>query len=178
MADKNAPSTETSSASEQPKKKGISTFTKLRYNRKFRLAFIGVLLLIVALLFVFFAKLRIYLAIIFITLLAAFGLEVSQNDWDLGKLIETGSFQESKVGRDEQGNVLIDEAGKILFDKFGNVTTDAETGKGADEYNCADFSTQPEAQSFFEKVGGVDNDLNRLDGDKDGLACESLPIGN
>ncbi|MBA3723587.1 MAG: excalibur calcium-binding domain-containing protein [Candidatus Levybacteria bacterium] len=148
-------------------RKGPSTFTKLRTNRKFRLIFIGILLVIVAILFYFFEKLRIVLAIAFITLLAAFGLEVGQNDWDLGKLWETKSFEQSKVSRDTQGN--------ILFDKMGNITTDGETGKKADDYNCSDFTSNPEAQSFFVKVGGSGNDLNRLDGDKDGEACESLP---
>jgi len=109
------------------------------------------------------------LAIAFIALLAAFGLEVSQNDWDLQKLWETKSFQESKLSRDTAGN--------ILFDKLGNITTDSTLGKTADEYNCDDFSTQSEAQIFFEKVGGTGNDINRLDGDKDGEACESLPLG-
>ena len=42
-------------------------------------------------------------------------------------------------------------------------------------YNCSDFSTQAEAQSVFEYCGGVTNDIHRLDADKDGLACESLP---
>ncbi|MCD6094576.1 thermonuclease family protein [bacterium] len=42
-------------------------------------------------------------------------------------------------------------------------------------YNCSDFSTQAEAQSVFEYCGGVANDIHRLDADKDGLACESLP---
>ncbi len=62
-----------------------------------------------------------------------------------------------------------------MFDKLGNIVTDSSQGKGADEYNCDDFETQGEAQSFFEKVGGTGNDLNRLDGDKDGEACEALP---
>ncbi len=70
------------------------------------------------------------------------------------------------------------EAGNLLFDKFGNITTDEAVGKRSDEYNCADFSTKSEAQTFFEKVGGTDNDVNRLDGDKDGGACESLPQGS
>ena len=118
----------------------------------------------------FFEKLRIIFVIVFIALLAAFGLEFTQNDWDLGKLWETKSFQESKVSRDTAGN--------ILFDKLGNITTDKTKGKIADDYNCADFSTKPEAQAFFEKVGGTGNDINRLDGDKDGEACESLPKGN
>jgi len=149
--------------------KGPSKIQKLRGSRKFRLWFIGILLVIVAILFIFWTKARIFLAIAFITLLAAFGLEASKNDWDLGKLLETRSLQESKVSRDTEGN--------ILFDKLGNITTDSSKGKKADDYNCSDFSTQPEAQAFFLKVGGVGNDVNRLDGNKDGDACESLPKG-
>jgi len=42
-------------------------------------------------------------------------------------------------------------------------------------YNCSDFSTHAEAQSAYEYCGGVTNDIHRLDADKDGLACESLP---
>ena len=42
-------------------------------------------------------------------------------------------------------------------------------------YNCGDFSTHLEAQEVFEYCGGVDNDIHRLDRDKDGIACESLP---
>lgn len=42
-------------------------------------------------------------------------------------------------------------------------------------YNCADFTTHAEAQAVFEACGGISNDVHRLDRDKDGLACESLP---
>lgn len=154
-------------AVEQTQKKSPSKFTQLRGNRKFRLGFIALLMLIVVVLFIFWQKARLVLAIAFIALLGAFGLEASQKDWDLGKLMETRSFKESKVSRDTSGN--------ILFDKLGNMTTDSAKGKEADSYNCADFSAGPEAQAFFEKVGGKGNDLNRLDGDKDGEACESLP---
>ena len=153
----------------EKKEKSPSKYKQLRGNRKFRLIFIAALLALVVILFIFFEKLRLVLVIAFIALLAAFGLEASQNDWDLGKLWETKSFQESNISRDESGN--------ILFDKFGEITTDSTKGKEADEYNCDDFSTQPEAQKFFEKVGGVGNDVNRLDGNKDGDACESLPKG-
>lgn len=145
-------------------------FTQLRNNHKFRIGFIVALLILVGILFYFFEKLRIILAIAFIALLAALGLEVAQNDYDLGKLWETKSFEQSEVSRDAEGN--------ILFDKLGNITTDSNKGKQADEYNCADFTSKPEAQSFFAKVGGTGNDLNRLDGDKDGQACESLPKGS
>jgi micrococcal nuclease len=43
-------------------------------------------------------------------------------------------------------------------------------------YNCSDFSTQREAQRCYEyclKQRGYD--VHRLDRDKDGVACESLP---
>ena len=44
----------------------------------------------------------------------------------------------------------------------------------SDIYNCGDFTTHAAAQSLFECCG-VDNDVHRLDADKDGNACESLP---
>lgn len=150
--------------------KNPSKLQSLRGSHKFRIILILVLMAIVAVMFVFFQKFRVFLVVLFVGLLAALGLEVSQNDWDLQKLWQTKSFQESKVTRDASGN--------ILFDKSGNITTDSTKGKKADEYNCDDFATQPEAQAFFVKVGGVGNDVNRLDGNKDGVACQSLPKGN
>lgn len=106
---------------------------------------------------------------VLVLLLGAFGLEASNNDFDLGSLLSGNSVQESKVARDSDGNVM--------YDREGNIVTDATLGKGADEYNCEDFMTQPQAQTFFTKIGGTNRDLNRLDGDKDGEACESLPKG-
>jgi len=102
-------------------------------------------------------------------LAAAFGLQSTNNDFDLGKLLGGSSLEESKVAVDEQGN--------MLFDKLGNVTTDKTIGKKSNDYNCDDFSTQPEAQAFFLKVGGTKNDVNRLDGNNDGIACQDLPKG-
>jgi hypothetical protein len=43
------------------------------------------------------------------------------------------------------------------------------------DYDCADFVTQQEAQNFFEQQGGPLKDPHNLDGDADGIACESLP---
>jgi len=98
---------------------------------------------------------------LFIGLLAilglAFGLETTNNDWDLGKLLSGESMEEARVMRDKEGNVV------------------TEGGKYTDEYNCDDFETQPEAQRFFEKAGGVSKDTNNLDGDNNGEACQSLP---
>lgn len=42
-------------------------------------------------------------------------------------------------------------------------------------YNCTDFKTQKEAQAAFEACGGPSSDIHRLDADKDGVVCESLP---
>lgn len=43
------------------------------------------------------------------------------------------------------------------------------------DYDCSDFSTQAEAQRFFEAEGGPREDYHNLDRDGDGVACESLP---
>ena len=47
--------------------------------------------------------------------------------------------------------------------------------KRGDDKNCSDFKTQAEAQAFFEESGGPDSDLHKLDRDKDGRVCETLP---
>jgi Excalibur calcium-binding domain len=104
----------------------------------------------------------------FAVLGAAFGLEASQTDFDVQKLIKTkGDFKASKVLRDSKGNVITEE----------DIKSGAKQGKYTDEYNCDDFKTQPESQEFFDNAGGVKGDTNRLDGDKNGEACQSLPKG-
>ena len=96
---------------------------------------------------------------IIVILLGALGLEGTSNDWDIGKLMSGSSMAEAKVLRDKEGNIV------------------TSGGKPTDEYNCDDFSTQPESQKFFKNAGGPSTDTNRLDGDNDGEACESLPKG-
>ena len=41
--------------------------------------------------------------------------------------------------------------------------------------DCSDFDTQRQAQRFFRRHGGPRRDPHNLDGDNDGIACESLP---
>ncbi len=49
-------------------------------------------------------------------------------------------------------------------------------GGGSLDKNCSDFSTQAEAQAWFDQHGGsATNDVAGLDTDHDGIACESLP---
>lgn len=114
---------------------------------------------------------------VIVLLLGALGLELTNNDWDLGSILSGESVSDSKVVRDDDGNAARTEDGgymtRILRDREGNEV--ASGGKYTDEYNCDDFTTQPQAQRFFEKAGGTRADTNRLDGDKDGIACESLP---
>ncbi len=47
----------------------------------------------------------------------------------------------------------------------------------ADVYNCSDFEDQEEAQACFEYcMEQVGYDVHNLDGDDNGVACESLPV--
>lgn len=102
-------------------------------------------------------KKKILLAVIAI-LLGALGLEATNTDFNLGKLLSGSSLSDSAVMRDKAGNVVTDGSGKATND-----------------YNCSDFATQQEAQTFFLKAGGISKDTNRLDGNKDGIACQDLP---
>ncbi|MCA9308131.1 MAG: hypothetical protein R3B92_04395 [Patescibacteria group bacterium] len=99
---------------------------------------------------------------VIVLLLGALGLEMSGNDYDLGKLMNGESLQESKVQRAEDGTILI---GKCSPDK----------------YNCANFEYQEDAQEVYEDCGGTidgKDDIHELDGDNDGLVCEHLPSRN
>jgi hypothetical protein len=118
---------------------------------------------------------------VFVVLLGALGLEVSNNDFDLGSIMKGNSVADSKIERDANGNLLQNEAGnfvtRIMRDINGDPVAAGTTGaKYTDEYNCDDFKTQSQAQKFFTKSGGQSLDTNRLDGDNDGEACESLPM--
>lgn len=124
-------------------------------------------------------KLKPVFGIVIALLLGAFGLTASGNDWDLNSILSGSSVKDAKIETDQKGNLKQDAAGnfitRVLRDKAGNVVTDSKDGKYTDEYNCDDFDTQEEAQIFFDKAGGVEGDVNRLDGDKNGVACQELP---
>jgi hypothetical protein len=48
------------------------------------------------------------------------------------------------------------------------------TPASAADKDCSDFNTWREAQKFYKRHGGPQRDPHRLDGDDDGIACESL----
>ncbi len=95
------------------------------------------------------------LGVIIAILIGALGLELTNNDWDLGKLLSGQSAEEAKVKRADDGTILI---GKCDPDKA---------------YNCDNFDYQEDAQEVFDDCGN--SDVHRLDGDQDGIACEQLP---
>lgn len=53
--------------------------------------------------------------------------------------------------------------------------TMAPTPSEVENRNCSDFDTWQEAQDFFLAEGGPEEDPHRLDRNRDGVACESLP---
>jgi hypothetical protein len=91
-----------------------------------------------------------------VLLAGAFGLEATNTDWDLGKIMSGSSMEDAKIKRDANGNFLLESC-------------------KSDIYNCSSFKTQKDAQEVLDKCGGAGYDINRLDGDKDGIACEDLP---
>ncbi len=140
---------------------------ELRSSKKVRLWVIGglIVLAIIALFFVKATWAKVIIGVMVALLMGAFGMEVANTDYDLGKAIETGSLAAAKIERDpETGNL-------INVDNFCN----AEKM----DYNCSDFKTQPEAQSVYARCQtlGKNMDVFRLDGDNDGKVCESLPVG-
>ncbi len=131
-----------------------------RRSKKLRIALILVLIAVAAVIAYLYEKTRWLMIGAIVVLMAAFGMEVSNTDFDLGRMMQTGSLKESRIQRDEKGDLIM-----------GSMCGDAV-------YNCDDFRTQDEAQETYEycKFSG-ENDPHRLDGDKDGVACESLPQG-
>lgn len=151
-----------------------------RRSKKARLYIIGGLLLIVVLLGIFVESLRWWMVGVGVVLLVALGFEVGNTDIDLGTAIEERSISDAVIERDAEGNLETTADGdfmtRLFRDKEGNVVAEGTAGaKYTDEYNCDDFDTQPEAQRFFEAAGGIEGDVNRLDGNKDGVACQALP---
>ena len=103
----------------------------------------------------------------------ATGLEVADKDFDLGKMwdsVKNGdnpkeALKKSLLARDKDGNLI----------RNPSVICDAQEKKYYN-FNCKDFLTQEEAQKVHEACKAkTGKDNFRLDGDKDGEVCESLP---
>ena len=132
-----------------------------RQNKKSRLIIIIGLLILVGVIAFFFEKTRMWMLGIGAILLIPLGLDPTNTDVDLGKLVETGSLSESMIQRDENGKAL-----------YGATCEE-------NVYNCSNFKTQPEAQEVYDTCTSAENrDRHGLDRDGDGIACQSLPAGN
>lgn len=135
-------------------------------SKKTRLWVIGILA-VVCVLGIVFSKAtwaKVLFGGLLALLLGAGYMESKNTDYDVKKLVETGSFEKAKLKRDDKG-----------------VLTNVEEFCDAKEidYNCKDFKTQSEAQMVYDrcKVKGKNMDVYGLDRDKDGKVCESLPKG-
>ena len=57
----------------------------------------------------------------------------------------------------------------------GTIRTSTEQEDAFVDRNCSDFISWQHAQDFFLAEGGPDDDPHRIDGNGNGVACESLP---
>lgn len=83
-----------------------------------------------------------------------------------------GQFLESEKYARENGLGLWSKCVNTTPIRSGVVGKTPIVGEDKD---CSDFKTHAEAQEFFISQGGPNSDPHKLDSDKDGLACESLP---
>ena len=91
---------------------------------------------------------------------------------DFSSQEEAQEFFEDQGGPEEDPNRLdANDDGEACEDFFSD--TDVPQDDEGDR-DCADFSSQEEAQEFFEDQGGPEEDPNRLDANDDGEACEDF----
>lgn len=82
-----------------------------------------------------------------------------------------GSGDSTKPGEARLLEIL--KVQQELYGESDDPKTERSFGEYGD-YDCGDFSSQREAQDFFEAEGGPYDDFHNLDRDGDGVACESL----
>jgi len=88
-----------------------------------------------------------------------------------GALFSDDSQPSAQNQLDADSNSYLPPVNNFIRNDDPQTTRSFESG----DYDCADFSTQSEAQDFFIENGGPYNDPHGLDRDGDGVVCESLP---
>ena len=79
-------------------------------------------------------------------------------------------YKYQKVYKEAESKAL--EAKKGLWADDACISVNTTEG----DKDCSDFKVQDEAQTYFEGKGGSPtNNVDKLDSDGDGIACESLP---
>lgn len=113
-----------------------------------------------------------------IIVLAAIGIQTFDYDLDLQTLWQTGSLTESRVQYTPNGIKLMGSCVKPV-------------GKNSsDDLDCKNFQTQPQAQAKYDTCASQiasynagktsaqikSLDIYGLDGNKNGIVCEALPV--
>lgn len=160
-----------STQSAESKSSFKQTLTKLRYTKSVRVAVLCLLFVILLAMYFIGEKMKWLLLVLIVVVIGALGLQLTDYDVDLETLWKTGSVQESRVE---------------LKDGLKIIGSSCQSNN----LNCADFSTQQEAQAKYEMCAdkiATDNktettavrnlDIYGLDKDKDGIVCEALQRG-
>jgi hypothetical protein len=148
---------------------------RVRNTKSTRIWFMVLLLAVVVLLYAMGIIKKGFAIGLGILLLAAIGIQTFDYDLDLGTLWDTGSIEQSRVTHTKDGITIRGSC--------------AIPTQGSGDLNCANFSTRAEAQAKYDQCANdiasynadVDAakvkslDIYGLDGDKDGVVCESLP---
>ena len=154
---------------------------KLEQARNTKSTRIWVMVALVVILFVlwWFGKIKTAFAVgLGIVLLAAIGIQTFDYDLDLGSLWAGKSIAESRVQQTNDGVKLMGSCVKPV-------------GADKNDLDCANFQTQAEAQAKYDscadQIGSNNKSLDKakimsldiygLDGNKNGIVCESLPKG-
>jgi len=100
--------------------------------------------------------------------------DVFVNDYLVRQGYAKASSYPPDIKHQEQFRQAEQEAREVGRGLWAAGVCEGEVLAGEDK-DCSDFATQEEAQAFFVSRGGPGSDPHRLDGDNDGIACESLP---
>ena len=151
--------------------KFLEMFARLRASKNARMIFLGLLLAVLVVLYFFWGKAKGILIGLMLLVVLALGIETADYDIDLGKLLETGNVQESRV----QTITKNGSSARV----FGTCIKQ--------DINCDAFKTQGEAQAKYDTCAAIikrDNpnikninalDIYGLDGNNNGIVCEALP---
>jgi hypothetical protein len=154
--------------------------TKVERARNTKSTRIWVMIGLLAILFLlwWFGKIKTAFAVgLGIVLLAAIGVQTMDYDLDLGSLWAGKSIQESRVQQKDGVKLM----GSCV----------AASAKNKADLDCSNFKTQSEAQAKYDQCADqiasnnksldkakiMSLDIYGLDGNKNGIVCESLPRG-
>jgi hypothetical protein len=101
--------------------------------------------------------------------------QAADTDSNADEAVETVTANEQSLrgdGRSQEQEVSVEQTGRRDDD-------DARVRKAATDRDCSSFNSQEQAQKHFNNQGGsAENNVENLDADGDGVACESLSAGS